>query len=233
MRINKYLSHCGIASRRAADELLRAGRVTVNGLPAEFGMQVEPDDEVCVDGKTVEAPEQKTYLMFNKPKGLVCTSSDKEEANIFDYLKLPGHLTYAGRLDKDSEGLLLLTDDGDLINALMKGSASHEKEYVVKTTRPVTEEQLSKMAEGLYLEEIGRATKPCRVYKSGTTEFHIILTQGINRQIRRMCRAVGLHVAALKRIRIANLKLSDLPTGKTRPLTENERTRLMEIAGRG
>ena len=233
MRINKYLSHCGIASRRAADELLRAGRVTVNGLPAEFGMQVEPEDEVCVDGKLVEVPEQKTYLMFNKPKGLVCTSSDKEEANIFDYLKLPGHLTYEGRLDKDSEGLLLLTDDGDLINALMKGSASHEKEYVVKTTRPVTEEQLSKMAEGLYLEEIGRATKPCRVYKSGTTEFHIILTQGINRQIRRMCRAVGLHVAALKRIRIANLKLSDLPTGKTRPLTENERTRLMEIAGRG
>ena len=226
MRINKYLSHCGAASRREADELLRQGKVTVNGLPAEFGMQVEPGDVVLLEGKRILPPKENTYLLFNKPVGLVCTSSDKEEANIFDYLKLPVRVTYAGRLDRASEGLLLLTDDGDLIQNMMAARFAHEKEYEVTVNRPLTESFQRQMSEGVYLKELNVTTRPCQVTACGECTFRIVLTQGLNRQIRRMCETLGYRVKTLRRIRIVNILLDDMKPGDLRELTEQEKKEL-------
>lgn len=222
MRINKYLSECGVCSRREADILIEADEVCVNGKAAEFGMQVESGDVVSVRGKTVRPLEVKTYLAFNKPKGIVCTSEKREENNLTDFLKLEKRVTYAGRLDKDSEGLLILTDDGDLIDALMTGSNGHEKEYVVRTAQRINAEKVKALASGVHLKEINRTTLPCKVWKTGENEFHIILTQGINRQIRRMCKNTGLRVVSLKRVRIENIKLGGLKTGAYRSLTKEE-----------
>ncbi len=222
MRINKYLSECGVCSRREADLFIEKGLVQVNGRAAEPGMQVEESDRVTVSGKPVSLLKQKTYLAFHKPKGIVCTADKREKNNLTDYLNYPKRVTYAGRLDKDSEGLLLLTDDGDLIDALMTGSNGHEKEYVVRVAHPLTEEKLKRLAGGVYLAELDRTTKPCRVWRSGEDEFHIILTQGINRQIRRMCKNTDLRVLSLKRIRVGNILLGDLKSGAWRELTEKE-----------
>ncbi len=234
MRINKFLSECGVCSRREADLLIEQGKIFVNNQPATFGMQVEEADEVVVNGRAVSILKEKTYLAFNKPRGIVCTSEKREENNLTDYLKLKKRVTYAGRLDKDSEGLLILTDDGDLIDALMTGSNGHEKEYVVRVAQPLTDEKIERLGEGVYLKEIDRTTLPCRVWRSGKNEFHIILTQGINRQIRRMCKNVGLRTVALKRIRIENIELGNLKTGAYRDLTPKELDALRQrTAGTG
>lgn len=229
MRINKYLSECGVCSRREADILIENKKVIVNGAPAEFGMQVDDNDEVIVDGKKIKPVEAKTYLAFNKPKGIVCTSEKREENNLIDYLGYEKRITYAGRLDKDSEGLLLLTDDGELIDALMTGSNGHEKEYVVTVSGDLTDEKISRLSKGVYLKELNRTTRPCKAWKTAENEFHIILTQGINRQIRRMCRSVGLKVTKLVRIRIDGIYLGKLPTGKYRNLTDGEVKSLMNL----
>ncbi len=229
MRINKYLSECGVCSRREADALIADKKVIVNGAPAGFGMQIEPSDEVFVNGKKVKPVESKTYLAFNKPKGIVCTSEKKEKNNLIDFLGLEKRITYAGRLDKDSEGLLLLTDDGDLIDALMTGSNGHEKEYVVTVLKDLTDEKIDRLSKGVFLNEINRKTRPCRVWKTAENEFHIVLTQGINRQIRRMCQSIGLKVKKLVRIRIGNIHLGKLPAGKYRNLTDSEIKKLMDL----
>lgn len=222
MRINKYLSECGVCSRREADLLIEKKQVIVNGSYAEFGMQVEDGDIVEVNGNEVKPLAEKTYLGFNKPRGIVCTAEKREENNLIDYLGFEKRITYAGRLDKDSEGLLLLTDDGDLIDALMTGKNGHEKEYVVETAHSLTDEKIEKLGVGVYLKEINRTTRPCKVWRSGENEFHIVLTQGINRQIRRMCKNVGLRVVRLKRIRIENISLGDISPGEYRELTDSE-----------
>ena len=222
MRINKYLSECGVCSRREADVLIEEGLVMVNETKALFGMQVEENDLVTVRGEKVCRPEKHVYLAFYKPVGIVCTAEKKEKNNLIEFLNYPRRITYAGRLDKESEGLLLLTDDGDLIDALMTGSNGHEKEYVVTVAHSLTKEKLQKMAAGLYLEDIKRHTKPCKVWKSGEEEFHIVLTQGINRQIRRMCKQVGLRVTRLERIRIGEIRSGNLAAGKYRELNEEE-----------
>ena len=222
MRINKYLSECGVCSRREADALIEAGVVCVNGQIAKCGMQAETGDEVTVNGKSVHPLAKKTYLAFNKPRGIVCTSEKREKNNLIDYLKLNKRLTYAGRLDKESEGLLILTDDGYLIDALMTGRNGHEKEYVVVVNRNITDDDIKRLAGGIYLKELDVATRPCKVWRSGRNEFHIILTQGINRQIRRMCEAVGMRAVSLKRIRIENIMLGNLKVGEVRTLTSSE-----------
>lgn len=222
MRINKYLSECGVCSRREADALIEAGVVFINGQVAKCGMQAETGDEVTVNGKSVHPLAKKTYLAFNKPRGIVCTSEKREKNNLIDYLKLNKRLTYAGRLDKESEGLLILTDDGYLIDALMTGRNGHEKEYVVVVNRNITDDDIKRLAGGIYLKELDVATRPCKVWRSGRNEFHIILTQGINRQIRRMCEAVGMRAVSLKRIRIENIMLGNLKVGEVRTLTSSE-----------
>ncbi len=203
--------------------------MTVNGHTAVFGQQVEEGDLVCVNGRPAERPACRTYLAFYKPRGIVCTAEKREAANLTDFLHYPKRVTYAGRLDKESEGLLLLTDDGDLIDALMTGSNGHEKEYVVRVAHSLTEEKIERLRKGVFLEEIGRRTRPCRVWRTGEQEFRIILTQGINRQIRRMCKNVGLRVTELKRVRVGNILLGDLKSGAYRHLTKEELRGLREL----
>lgn len=228
MRINKYLSECGVCSRREADRLIDQGRVTVNGLPAQAGMQAEEQDLVCVDGKEIRRPQDKVYLKFYKPRGIVCTFEQREKHNLLSCLQYPRRVTYAGRLDKESEGLLLLTDDGDLIDGLMRARNRHEKEYQVTVDRPVSEEALEGLRKGVFLRELGVKTRPCQVTRTGERSFRIILTQGLNRQIRRMCQSLGLQVVFLKRIRIVNLYLDSLKPGEYAPLTGEELDTLCE-----
>ncbi|MCQ2509412.1 MAG: pseudouridine synthase [Lachnospiraceae bacterium] len=226
MRINKYLSECGVCSRREADRLVEAGEVLINGQPAVSGSQVEEMDQVLVKGKAVSRKQDKTYLKLYKPRGIVCTSDKREKKNLIDYLRYPVRVTYAGRLDRDSEGLLILTDDGDLINAMMRARENHEKEYLVTVDRPITSEFLEKMRRGVYLEELEVTTRPCKVEFVDETTFRIILTQGLNRQIRRMCQACGRKVRVLKRIRVVNIRLDGMKTGDCVPLTEAEKDEL-------
>ena len=226
MRINKYLSECGVCSRREADRLVEAGKVLINGQPAVSGSQVEETDQVLVKGKAVSRKQDKTYLKLYKPRGIVCTSDKREKKNLIDYLKYPVRVTYAGRLDRDSEGLLILTDDGDLINAMMRAREKHEKEYLVTVDRPITSEFLEKMRNSVYLEELEVITRPCKVEQVDETTFRIILTQGLNRQIRRMCKACGRKVRVLKRIRVVNIRLDGMKTGECVPLTEAEKDEL-------
>lgn len=228
MRINRYLSQCGICSRREADRLIQAGHVSVNGETALQGMDVSADDTVCVDGKTVHLPEAKTYVKFYKPKGMICTFESGAEHSLGDFIKkYPKRVTYAGRLDRNSEGLMILTDDGDLIDRMMRGRNGHEKEYLVTVDRPVTDDFLKKMTSGVWLEELHVRTRPCRAEKTGEYDLSVILTQGLNRQIRRMCDTLGYHVRALKRVRIVNILLDDMKPYEIRELTEEERKELM------
>ena len=230
MRLNKYLSDAGVCSRREADRLTEAGEITVNGKRAETGIQVESGDVVVVKGKTVVPEEKKVYLAFNKPRDIVCTAEKREKNNVIDYLVLPGcGFTRVGRLDKDSEGLLLMTNDGAIVNGIMRARNRHEKEYQVEVNKEITPEFLKKMASGVPI--LDTVTRPCRIRKTGERSFTIILTQGLNRQIRRMCEALGYRVTKLKRVRIMNVHLKDLKTGEYRPLTEKELAELKKQIG--
>lgn len=220
IRLNKYLSDAGVCSRRQADILIEEKRVTINGIIAATGQKVSPLDRVAVNGKPVTLQEERVLLLVNKPRGIVCTAEKKEKNNIIKYLNYPIRITYAGRLDKDSEGLLLMTNDGELINKMMRARNCHEKEYLVKVNKPITGAFLKGMSEGVPI--LDTVTRPCTVEQTGKYTFRIILTQGLNRQIRRMCEHFHYEVKTLKRVRIMNLKLGSLPVGKTRPLTTQE-----------
>ena len=229
MRINKYLSACGLCSRREADRLLEAGRVSVNGKIVQSGMQVEEGDRVSVDGRPVVLLQEKTYLKLYKPVGIVCTSDRREKDNVIDYIHYPVRVTYAGRLDRNSEGLLILTDDGDLIESLMRSKNAHEKEYEVTLTREMTDKELDAMRSGVWLEELQKKTRPCRISRVEGKTYRFILTQGLNRQIRRMCRSLGIGIKKLKRVRVASIELGDLKPGECRPLTDEERSVLLAV----
>lgn len=222
-RLNKYLADCGICSRREADRMIEAGRVMVNKAPASMGMRVSGTEDITVDGRLLDKKDRKVVLAYYKPVGVTCTEKDKyAEKTIRDAIDYPIRVTYAGRLDKDSEGLLLLTNDGDLINGLMRASNYHEKEYLVRVNKPVTDTFLQKMAEGVFLKELNVQTRPCQVEKEGKFVFRIVLTQGLNRQIRRMCRALGFDAQGIKRVRVANITIGKLKPGNYRLLAGEE-----------
>lgn len=222
-RLNKYLADCGICSRREADRMIEAGRVIVNGVPAQMGMRISEMDDITVDGRPLDNKDRKVVLAYYKPVGVTCTEKDKyAEKTIRDAIDYPIRVTYAGRLDKDSEGLLLLTNDGDLINGLMRAANYHEKEYLVRVNKPITDTFLQKMAEGVFLKELNVQTRPCQVEKEGKFVFRIVLTQGLNRQIRRMCRALGFDAQGIKRVRVANITIGKLKPGNYRLLTAEE-----------
>ena len=230
IRLNKYLSDAGICSRRQADRWIEEKRITVNGEIAGMGMKVAPDSEVCLDGKPIKKEEKKVLLAMNKPAGIVCTAEKRERNNIVDYMKYPKRIYPVGRLDKDSTGLLLLTNDGELVNKIMRAGNYHEKEYLVSVNKPVTEEFCRKMSRGVAI--LDTVTRPCKVRQTGPCSFRIILTQGLNRQIRRMCEVLGYRVKELKRLRIMNITLGDLPEGQYRDVTETEFRELERLTGR-
>lgn len=228
IRLNKYLSEAGICSRRQADRLVEEGRVLVDGQPALMGQKVSADQEILVDGRRAGGKKKPVVLAVNKPRGIVCTTDDKREKdNIVRFLNYPERIYPVGRLDKNSEGLLLMTNDGQLMNEILKAANYHEKEYVVTVDRPVTMDFLKKMSEGV--EILDTVTRPCKVKKTGARTFHIILTQGLNRQIRRMCEALGYRVRDLTRIRVMNIRLGSLAPGSCREITGEE---LMELRRR-
>lgn len=229
IRLNKFLSEAGICSRREADRLIAEGEVTVNGEAVLPGTKVLAEDEVIVKGKRISGKEKPVILAFYKPRGIVCTSEKREENNIIDYLHYPKRLTYAGRLDKESEGLMIMTNQGELVNAMMRARNEHEKEYIVYVNHLVTAEMIKKMSEGIWIPELGVKTRKCRVEKVGAQSFRIVLTQGLNRQIRRMCLACGCHVKRLIRVRIVNIHLGHLKKGEYRILTEQEIHKLYQI----
>lgn len=232
IRLNKYLAACGVCSRRDADKLIEAGVVSVNGEKALAGMKVAPGDMVEVRGKCLEKPDEKVVLAYYKPVGVVCSERDAHAGRLvtkeIGYHK---RVTYAGRLDKDSEGLLLLTDDGDLIDAMMRGKNGHEKEYIVKTDRKWEDAALERMRGGVYLEELGQMTRPCEIERIGEKTLRMVLTQGLNRQIRRMCEAQGYRVISLKRTRVINIHLEKLKPGEYREVTGKEREELYRLCG--
>ena len=227
-RINKYLSEVGFCSRRAADKLLEEGRIKINGKVPELGTKISDEDVVEVDGKQIrETEETPIYIAFNKPVGIVCTTDAKREKNnIVDYINHPKRIFPIGRLDKPSEGLILLTNDGDIVNKILRARNNHEKEYLVRVDKPINPRFLEKMRNGVPI--LDTVTKKCEVEKVDDMTFRIILTQGLNRQIRRMCEYLGYEVKKLKRIRIMNIKL-DLPVGKWRDLTDEELTNLNKL----
>ncbi|MDA8979671.1 23S rRNA pseudouridine(2604) synthase RluF [Chitinophagales bacterium] len=221
VRINKYLSEIGFCSRRAADKLIEQNRVRINGQIPEKGTKISPSDEVHVDNKLVSRKDEKhVYLAFNKPVGIVCTTDTRvEKNNIIDCINYPKRIFPIGRLDKPSEGLIFLTSDGDIVNKILRARNNHEKEYVVTVDRPVTADFIAKMANGVPILET--ITKKCKVKQTNKFEFRIVLTQGLNRQIRRMCEYFNYKVTKLKRVRIMNVHL-DIPVGQWRPLTKKE-----------
>ncbi len=229
IRLNKYLSEVGVCSRREADRLIEEGLLTVDGILATVGCKVTGHEEILLRGKPIQREEKSILLLVNKPKGIICTSSKKEGPNIIDYLNFESRIYPIGRLDKDSRGLLLMTNEGDLVNRIMRAGNFHEKEYLVEVNREITADFINKMRQGVYLAELDETTRPCKVRKLSRTTFSIILTQGLNRQIRRMCETLGYRVRDLKRIRIMNLTLGDLKEGQYREITEEERKCLMEL----
>lgn len=219
-RINKYLSETGYCSRRQADTLVSENRVTINGKPAEMGAQVSDQDVIEVDGKPIQKRKNDfVYLAFNKPVGIECTTNTKVKDNVVDYINYPERIFPIGRLDKDSEGLLLLTNDGDIVNKILRARNNHEKEYIVKVDKPVNDRFITRMSLGVPI--LDTMTKKCKVEKINAYTFKIVLTQGLNRQIRRMCENLGYEVKALKRVRIINITL-DVPQGKYRKLSDKE-----------
>ncbi|MDD3222792.1 MAG: pseudouridine synthase [Clostridia bacterium] len=221
IRLNKYLSAQGVCSRREADRYVKAGKVTINGRIAEMGEKVDGTESIVIDGRTVGAgPKKKVVLAMNKPKGIVCSSKEKD--NIIDYMKYPERIYPVGRLDKNSTGLILLSNDGELMNEILKARNYHEKEYEVRVNQRISTEFIRHMSKGVYLEELDATTRPCKVKKVDAYTFRIILTQGLNRQIRRMCAYFNYRVVTLKRVRIMNILLGDLPEGKCRELTLKE-----------
>ena len=228
-RINKYLSELGYCSRRRADKLIKEGKVIINGKIPEMGTKVEDDDQVVVEGQRIEkSKKQKNiYLAFNKPVGIVCTTDRRVEPyNIIDFIKYPKRIFPIGRLDKHSKGLIFLTNDGDIVNKILRARNNHEKEYIVSVNRPINREFIHSMSNGVEILET--ITKNCFVKQLGQKEFKIILTQGLNRQIRRMCDSLGYRVQSLERVRIMNIKL-DVPTGKYREFTKEELLGLNEL----
>lgn len=234
VRLNKYLADSGVCSRREADKLIEQGRVLVNGQAAPMGCKVTDRDHITVNGRQLSGRPRKVVLAFYKPVGVTCTEQDKHAEKIInDYVQYPVRVTYAGRLDKDSEGLLLLTNDGDLIDAVMRGAHKHEKEYIVKVNKEITPRFLDKMAAGVELKELKLTTRPCKIQQTGKYTFQIILTQGVNRQIRRMCKVCGYEVVQLKRIRVMNIRLEGLVPGKYREVQGEELAQLYSDAGLG
>ena len=224
-RLNKYIADSGYCSRREADRLIQEGRVRLDGRVGALGDRVQPGMAVTVDGKPLSGEGEKVYLLLNKPRGIVCTADPREPMNVVDYLGYPSRVFPVGRLDKDSEGLLLLTSDGEIVNRVLRAAGGHEKEYEVQIDRPVTPEFVRRMSEGVPI--LDTVTLPCRVRRTGERSFNIILVQGLNRQIRRMCEALGANVTHLRRIRIMNLRLGRLQPGQWRELTKAELTELM------
>ena len=228
-RINKYLSKVGYCSRRVADRLIERGKVTINGKITEIGTKVQEGDQVEVEGRRIEKSrkQKNIYLAFNKPVGIVCTTDKRVEPdNIIDFIKYPKRIFPIGRLDKLSEGLIFLTNDGDIVNKILRARNNHEKEYIVNVNLPINRDFVQSMSNGV--EILGTITRNCFVKQLGPKKFKIILTQGLNRQIRRMCESLGYRVKSLKRVRIMNIKL-DVPTGKYRNFTKEELMKLNEL----
>ena len=230
VRINKFLGSAGYCSRREADRLVGEGRVFIDGNMADMGSRVMPGQKGYVDGKAVVPEEENILIAVNKPRGIVCTTTDKQGANnIVDFLGCDKRIYPVGRLDKDSEGLLLMTNDGELMNNILTGKNEHEKEYIVEVDKNLSDDFERRMSEPMYLKELDKTTRPCRVIKTGKKTFRIILKQGLNRQIRRMCSNLGYKVVKLKRIRIMNIELNDLPAGATRKIEGSEYEKLMNL----
>lgn len=230
VRINKFLGSAGYCSRREADRLVGEGRVFIDGNMADMGSRVMPGQKVYVDGKAVVPEEENILIAVNKPRGIVCTTTDKQGANnIVDFFGCDKRIYPVGRLDKDSEGLLLMTNDGELMNNILTGKNEHEKEYIVEVDKNLSDDFERRMSEPMYLKELDKTTRPCRVIKTGKKTFRIILKQGLNRQIRRMCSHLGYKVVKLKRIRIMNIELNDLPAGATRKIEGSEYEKLMNL----
>lgn len=224
IRINKYLSEAGVCSRREGDRILSEGRVTIDGKIAEPGMRVLAGQKVCVDGKQVAKEEEEIFLAFYKPRGIVCTTANKENGekvkNVVEYISYPKRIYPVGRLDQASEGLLLMTNQGEVMEKILRSRYEHEKEYYVRVDHKITDDFLEKMAQGVPV--LDTVTKPCRIWKEDETSFHIIITQGLNRQIRRMCEYFGYKVMYLRRDRIMNITLDGLKKGRYRHLTSKE-----------
>ncbi|MDD7146715.1 MAG: pseudouridine synthase [Lachnospiraceae bacterium] len=232
VRLNKYLAECGVCSRRDGDKLIASGKVTVDGRTAVMGERVTGMETIAVQGKILSGRNQKIVLAYYKPVGVTCTERDKyAEKTVTEEIGYPVRVTYAGRLDKDSEGLLLLSNDGELILRMMKASEKHEKEYRVRTKQTLTEEFLQKMSGGVYLKELDVTTRPCTVEQIDRNTFRIVLTQGLNRQIRRMCRELGFDVTALKRVRVLSVTLDGLAPGEYRELDREELQKLYQMTG--
>lgn len=237
IRLNKFLSEAGVCSRREADRMIEEGRITVDGRKAETGMRVRPDQEIKVGKKVISMErEEEVLLAVYKPEGVVCTTDRREKRNIVDFVGYPVRIYPIGRLDKDSEGLILMTNIGSLVNKMMRSVNYHEKEYLVTVHKPVTDAFLERMAKGVRIrkEEKGEVlldamTRPCQVEKLGRCSFRIILTQGLNRQIRRMCEALGYQVTHLKRVRVLNIELKGMRPGTWRRVTDKELKELMEL----
>jgi 23S rRNA pseudouridine2604 synthase len=220
VRLNKYISETGVCSRREADKWIDEGRVTCNGQVAALGTRVMDGDEVCIDGEPIGAKKKQIYIALNKPVGVTCTTEANVEGNIIDLVGHPERIFPIGRLDKDSEGLILLTNDGDIVNEILRSENNHEKEYLVWVDRPITDLSLQMMASGVKI--MGKLTKPCQVSRIDRESFRMILTQGLNRQIRRMCSALGYKAQRLQRVRIMNVHLGTLSSGQWRHLTDRE-----------
>lgn len=233
MRLNKYMAQAGLCSRREADRYIEKGEVYINGCKAVVGQLVYPNDKVTIGAKELVNPDEKIVLAWYKPLGVTCTENDKHaKRKISDVLRYPVRLTYAGRLDKDSQGLLIMTNDGDLIHRMMRGANGHEKEYVVKVDKELGADFKMLMEKGIYLKELDRTTKPCSVHIEGKYTFRIVLTEGLNRQIRRMCESLGYKVNSLTRVRVVNVLLGDLKPGEYRELRDEERKQLYSICGK-
>ena len=232
IRLNKYIAQAGVCSRRDADSLIDRGLVTVNGQTANMGMRVDDSDHIVVNGREIKGRNETVVLAYYKPVGVTCTEKDKFAAKkIMEEVNYPIRLTYAGRLDKESEGLMILTNDGDLIHAMMRGANRHEKEYIVKVKEEITPEFLKGLQTGVYLPELDQTTRPCKAEQIGKYTFKITLTQGLNRQIRYMCKAFEYHVFSLKRVRIMNIELGKLHPGQWRILTGDELASLYKALG--
>jgi len=220
IRLNKYISDTGICSRRVADQMISAKRVTLNNKIAEIGTKIFPEDTVKLDGRQLLNTEKKVYLVLNKPKGITCTTEHCVKGNIIDFINYPERIFPVGRLDKESEGLIILTNDGDIVNKILRAGNFHEKEYIVTVDKKVTDDFLNKMSKGVKI--LDTITKPCKIFREANMTFRIILTQGLNRQIRRMCDYFGYNVLKLKRLRIMNVNIKKLRTGCWRYLTSEE-----------
>lgn len=222
IRLNKYLSEIGVCSRREADRLIESGKVSINGQTAKMGIKVTGKEEILINGRKIkqEKPEEMVLIAVNKPRGIVCTTAKEDKNNIVDFINYPTRIYPIGRLDKDSEGLILMTNNGEIVNKILRSRNNHEKEYVVTVDKTITEEFLKRMSQPIPI--LDTMTKPCKIWRTGQKEFHIILTQGLNRQIRRMCEYCGYKVMKLERIRIMNIGLGNLKTGGYRNITKQE-----------